>query len=59
MGYMVRLGLWGDGTSFLNFKDFLGWYSHFKLFFISLNYYGLTVHSFCVISLPANIYDTF
>ncbi|XP_010670017.2 protein FORGETTER 1 [Beta vulgaris subsp. vulgaris] len=24
MGYMVRLGLWGDGTSFLNFKDFLG-----------------------------------
>lgn len=26
MGYMVRLGLWGAGTSFLNFKDFLGWY---------------------------------
>ncbi|KAK9684141.1 hypothetical protein RND81_10G189300 [Saponaria officinalis] len=24
MGYMVRLGLWGDGTSFLNFRDFLG-----------------------------------
>ncbi|CAO2826033.1 unnamed protein product [Amaranthus hypochondriacus] len=24
MGYMVRLGLWGDGTSFMNFKDFLG-----------------------------------
>ncbi|XP_021775202.1 protein FORGETTER 1-like isoform X2 [Chenopodium quinoa] len=24
MGYMVRLGLWGAGTSFLNFKDFLG-----------------------------------
>lgn len=24
MGYMVRLGLWGDGTSFINFKEFLG-----------------------------------
>ncbi|XP_074301676.1 protein FORGETTER 1-like isoform X1 [Silene latifolia] len=24
LGYMVRLGLWGDGTSFLNFRDFLG-----------------------------------
>ncbi|CAK9187052.1 unnamed protein product [Ilex paraguariensis] len=24
MGYMVRLGLWGDGTCFLNFRDFLG-----------------------------------
>ncbi|KAL6561175.1 udp-glycosyltransferase [Orobanche minor] len=24
MGYMVRLGLWGVGTSFLNFRDFLG-----------------------------------
>ncbi|KNA16468.1 hypothetical protein SOVF_088760 isoform A [Spinacia oleracea] len=24
MGYMVRLGLWGNGTSFMNFKDFLG-----------------------------------
>jgi hypothetical protein len=24
MGYMVRLGLWGTGTSFLNFRDFLG-----------------------------------
>ncbi|KAF4389035.1 hypothetical protein F8388_026764 [Cannabis sativa] len=24
MGYMVRLGLWGAGTSFLDFKDFLG-----------------------------------
>ncbi|KAH9617593.1 hypothetical protein KSS87_008529 [Heliosperma pusillum] len=23
LGYMVRLGLWGDGTSFLNFRDFL------------------------------------
>ncbi|KAK1365814.1 putative Zinc finger, RING/FYVE/PHD-type, protein strawberry notch [Heracleum sosnowskyi] len=24
MGYMTRLGLWGPGTSFLNFRDFLG-----------------------------------
>lgn len=24
MGYMVRLGLWGPGTSFLSFRDFLG-----------------------------------
>lgn len=24
MGYMVRLGLWGAGTSFLDFRDFLG-----------------------------------
>ncbi|PHU04117.1 Protein strawberry notch [Capsicum chinense] len=24
MAYMVRLGLWGAGTSFLNFRDFLG-----------------------------------
>ncbi|KAL5568778.1 hypothetical protein UlMin_025353 [Ulmus minor] len=24
MGYMVRLGLWGAGTSFINFRDFLG-----------------------------------
>ncbi|KAL1559922.1 udp-glycosyltransferase [Salvia divinorum] len=24
LGYMVRLGLWGPGTSFLNFRDFLG-----------------------------------
>lgn len=24
MAYMVRLGLWGTGTSFLNFRDFLG-----------------------------------
>ncbi|XP_051128829.1 protein FORGETTER 1 isoform X2 [Andrographis paniculata] len=24
MGYMVRLGLWGPGTSFSNFRDFLG-----------------------------------
>ncbi|KAG8046760.1 hypothetical protein GUJ93_ZPchr0008g14114 [Zizania palustris] len=24
LGYMVRLGLWGDGTSFLNFQKFLG-----------------------------------
>ncbi|CAI9087968.1 OLC1v1022187C2 [Oldenlandia corymbosa var. corymbosa] len=24
LGYMVRLGLWGAGTSFLNFRDFLG-----------------------------------
>ncbi|CAK9179676.1 unnamed protein product [Ilex paraguariensis] len=24
MGYMVRLGLWGAGTCFLNFRDFLG-----------------------------------
>ncbi|KAF3448819.1 hypothetical protein FNV43_RR09532 [Rhamnella rubrinervis] len=24
MGYMVRLGLWGTGTSFINFRDFLG-----------------------------------
>ncbi|XP_027062492.2 protein FORGETTER 1 isoform X1 [Coffea arabica] len=24
MGYMVRLGLWGAGTSFLSFRDFLG-----------------------------------
>ncbi|KAL4597716.1 hypothetical protein ACB092_11G008800 [Castanea dentata] len=23
MGYMVRLGLWGAGTSFINFRDFL------------------------------------
>ncbi|XP_057765219.1 protein FORGETTER 1 [Salvia miltiorrhiza] len=23
LGYMVRLGLWGSGTSFLNFRDFL------------------------------------
>ncbi|VFQ58762.1 unnamed protein product [Cuscuta campestris] len=24
MGYMVRLGLWGTGTAFANFRDFLG-----------------------------------
>ncbi|XP_031115069.1 protein FORGETTER 1 isoform X1 [Ipomoea triloba] len=24
MGYMVRLGLWGAGTAFTNFRDFLG-----------------------------------
>jgi len=24
LGYMVRLGLWGDGTSFENFHQFLG-----------------------------------
>jgi hypothetical protein len=24
LGYMVRLGLWGTGTSFLNFREFLG-----------------------------------
>lgn len=24
MGYMVRLGLWGDGTSFADFREFLG-----------------------------------
>lgn len=24
MAYMVRLGLWGTGSSFLNFRDFLG-----------------------------------
>ncbi|MED6150702.1 udp-glycosyltransferase, partial [Stylosanthes scabra] len=24
MAYMVRLGLWGDGTSFCDFKEFLG-----------------------------------
>jgi hypothetical protein len=24
LGYMVRLGLWGDGTSFQNFQQFLG-----------------------------------
>ncbi|KAA0054721.1 protein strawberry notch [Cucumis melo var. makuwa] len=24
MGYMVRLGLWGTGTSFIDFRDFLG-----------------------------------
>ncbi|XP_028799657.1 protein FORGETTER 1 isoform X2 [Neltuma alba] len=24
MGYMVRLGLWGPGTSFIDFRDFLG-----------------------------------
>ncbi|KHN35773.1 Protein strawberry notch like 1 [Glycine soja] len=24
MGYMVRLGLWGDGTSFIDFREFLG-----------------------------------
>jgi hypothetical protein len=24
LGYMVRLGLWGDGTSFQNFHQFLG-----------------------------------
>ncbi|KAL1537165.1 udp-glycosyltransferase [Salvia divinorum] len=24
LGYMVRLGLWGSGTSFLSFRDFLG-----------------------------------
>ncbi|XP_014490218.1 protein FORGETTER 1 isoform X2 [Vigna radiata var. radiata] len=24
LGYMVRLGLWGDGTSFLDFREFLG-----------------------------------
>lgn len=24
MGYMIRLGLWGTGTSFLDFRDFLG-----------------------------------
>ncbi|KAL8166544.1 hypothetical protein V2J09_008043 [Rumex salicifolius] len=24
MGYMVRLGLWGPGSSFLDFRDFLG-----------------------------------
>lgn len=24
MGYMVRLGLWGAGTSFSDFREFLG-----------------------------------
>lgn len=24
MGYMIRLGLWGTGTSFIDFRDFLG-----------------------------------
>ena len=24
LGYMIRLGLWGDGTSFENFHQFLG-----------------------------------
>ena len=24
LGYMVRLGLWGDGTSFQDFPQFLG-----------------------------------
>lgn len=24
MGYMIRLGLWGVGTSFIDFQDFLG-----------------------------------
>jgi len=34
MGYMVRLGLWGDGTSFLDFREFLGIFlSMFSLFF--------------------------
>lgn len=27
MGYMVRLGLWGAGTSFSDFNKFLGWFS--------------------------------
>jgi len=26
MGYMVRLGLWGPGTSFNDFREFLGWF---------------------------------
>lgn len=27
MGYMVRLGLWGAGTSFIDFRDFLSVFS--------------------------------
>lgn len=31
MAYMVRLGLWGDGTSFCDFGEFLGSGSFFYL----------------------------
>lgn len=32
MGYMVRLGLWGAGTSFSDFSKFLGLYSILSIF---------------------------
>lgn len=32
MGYMVRLGLWGAGTSFSDFIKFLGWFSFLRTF---------------------------
>jgi hypothetical protein len=32
MAYMTRLGLWGDGTDFTDFYDFLG--SGFSLIFL-------------------------
>lgn len=35
MGYMVRLGLWGAGTSFSDFREFLG--TVLLLFFLIVN----------------------
>jgi len=37
MGYMVRLGLWGAGTSFLDFRDFLGEIFYFLFLSLSLS----------------------
>lgn len=41
MGYMVRLGLWGDGTSFIDFREFLGSFLSI-LFLFFLRKYNLT-----------------
>lgn len=41
MGYMVRLGLWGDGTSFIDFREFLGSFLSI-LFPLFLRKYNLT-----------------
>ena len=42
MGYMVRLGLWGTGTSFIDFRDFLGVVSAGK-FYIEVNLFTICV----------------
>lgn len=39
MGYMVRLGLWGPGTSFIDFRDFLGENFAFLLIFQTIATY--------------------
>jgi hypothetical protein len=44
MAYMVRLGLWGDGTYFRDFGDFLG--SVLSLLFLFFKIVTMTGHLF-------------